>query len=73
MLTPIRKPPGGQLLTWQKEFNTAVNAIRYQIEQTIANLKTWRSLHTDYRRPLHTFPQTLTTILAPTFTTLQPE
>ncbi|WP_314907039.1 hypothetical protein, partial [Propionibacterium acidifaciens] len=26
---------------------------------TTARLKTWRTLHTGYRRPLHTFPQTI--------------
>jgi DDE superfamily endonuclease len=52
MITPIRKPPHCDLLDWEKEFNTAVNGIRWKIEQTIANLKTWRILHGDYRRPL---------------------
>jgi hypothetical protein len=67
MLTPIRKPPGGQLLDWQKQFITDVNSIRYQIERTIANLKTWRILHTDYRRPLATFSETVSTVIALTF------
>ncbi len=40
MLTPFRKPPGGELLDWQKEFNTEVNSIRATIERVIANLKT---------------------------------
>lgn len=64
MITPIRKPPGGQLLDWQKKFNTGINSIRYQIERAIANLKTWRILHTDYRRPLTTFPETITAVIA---------
>jgi hypothetical protein len=53
--TPFRKPPGGELLEWQKEFNTAVNNIRYVIERAIANFKTWRCMHTDYRRPKRTY------------------
>ena len=64
MLTPFRKPPGGQLLEWQKEFNTEVNKIRYLIERTIANLKTWRILHVDYRRPLATFATTISAVIA---------
>src|SRR6266568_7248381 len=48
MLTPIRKPEGGELLDWQKEFNKQINKIRYVIEQVIANFKTWRIMHTDY-------------------------
>jgi hypothetical protein len=53
--TPFRKPPGGELLDWQKEFNTAINRIRYVIERAIANFKTWRCMFTDYRRPLDTY------------------
>jgi DDE superfamily endonuclease/Helix-turn-helix of DDE superfamily endonuclease len=55
MLTPFRKPPGGELLPWQKEFNATVNSLRAVVEQAIANVKTWRILHTDYRRPLDTY------------------
>jgi hypothetical protein len=64
MITPIRKPVHRQLLDWEKEFNTAINKIRYRIEQVIANLKTWRILHTDYRRPLKTFTETIATVTA---------
>jgi hypothetical protein len=64
MITPIKKPAHRGLLDWEKEFNTGVNKIRYQIERTIANLKTWRILHTDYRRPLSTFNTTISTVIA---------
>ncbi len=64
MITPIRKPAHRDLLDWEKEFNTQVNKIRYVIEQTIANFKTWRIMHTDYRRPLATFPTTISTVIA---------
>jgi hypothetical protein len=64
MITPIKKSPYRDLLDWEKEFNTAVNKIRYLIEQTVANLKTWRILHTDYRRPLATFTTTISTVIA---------
>ncbi len=63
MITPIRKPPHRELLDWEKEFNTAINKIRWKIEQTIANLKTWRILHTDYRRPLATFADTISAVI----------
>ncbi len=53
--TPFRKPAGGELTDWQKEFNTAINKTRYVIERAIANFKTWRCMFTDYRRPLHTY------------------
>jgi hypothetical protein len=64
MLTPIKKPQHRDLLDWEEEFNTDINKIRYLIEQTIANFKTWRILHTDYRRPLATFTTTIATVIA---------
>jgi hypothetical protein len=39
LITPFKKPAGGELLDWQKEFNTQVNKIRWVIEQVIANFK----------------------------------
>ena len=64
MITPIKKPAHRELLDWEKEFNTAVNKIRYLIDRTITNFKTWRILHTDYRRPLNTFSTTIATVVA---------
>lgn len=64
MLTPIRKPRHRELLDWEKEFNTAIARFRWVIEQVIANFKTWRIMHTDYRRPLETFPETISAVVA---------
>jgi hypothetical protein len=64
MITPVRKPAHRDLLDWEKEFSTAVNRIRYVIEQVIANFKTWRIMHTDYRRPLATFLETISAVIA---------
>jgi hypothetical protein len=64
MITPIRKPAFRKLEEWEKEFNTGVNKIRWMIEQTISNLKTWRILHIDYRRPFETFETTISAVLA---------
>jgi DDE superfamily endonuclease/Helix-turn-helix of DDE superfamily endonuclease len=63
MITPFKKPAGGELLDWQKEYNRQVNKIRYVIEQVIANFKTWRIMHTDYRRPIETFPTTISAVI----------
>jgi len=41
-----------------------VNKIRYVIERVIANFKTWRIMHTDYRRPLDTFKETISAVVA---------
>jgi hypothetical protein len=64
MITPIRKPAHRKLLDWEKEFNMQVNKIRYVIERAIANFKTWRIMHTDYRRPLATFATTISAVIA---------
>ncbi len=63
MITPFKKPAGGRLLDWQKEFNSQVNKIRWVIEQVIANFKTWRTMHTDYRRPVETFTETISAVI----------
>ena len=53
--TPIRKPECRKLLQWELEWNRQVSSFRAPVERAIANLKTWRILFTDYRRPLKTF------------------
>jgi DDE superfamily endonuclease len=63
VLTPIKKPTYRDLLDWEKTFNTQINKIRYVIEQIIANFKTWRIMHTDYRRPLDTFSTTIAAVV----------
>jgi transposase len=55
LITPFKKPQGGELLYWQKEFNAQVSRLRTPVERAIAHLKSWRILHTDYRRPLRTY------------------
>ena len=51
MITPAKKPAHGELTDSDRRNNTTINRVRYLIERVIANLKTWRVLHTDYRRP----------------------
>jgi DDE superfamily endonuclease len=70
MDTPIKKPVHRDLLDWEKEFNRQINKIRFLIERAIANFKTWRILHTDYRRPLSTFNETISAVVALHFYTL---
>ena len=68
MITPKRKPAKLPLHPDDKAYNRAVNQIRYKIERVIANIKTWRVLHTGYRRPPETFPETITATLGIIFT-----
>lgn len=60
MITPRKKPINGELTDDDRAFNKQINQIRFVIERAIAHLKNWTILHTDYRRPLHTFAQTIT-------------
>ena len=64
MITPHKKPPNGELSEAAEEANKSINRIRQVVERTIAHIKSWRILHTDYRRPLHTFEQTITAVLS---------
>ena len=63
MITPFKKPAGGELLNWQREFNTQVNKIRWVIEQVISHFKNWWIMHTDYRRPVDTFATTISAVI----------
>lgn len=60
LITPVKKPIGRDLHDTEKAFNKQINQLRYVIERGIAHLKNWKTLHTDYRRPLNTFTATIT-------------
>jgi hypothetical protein len=53
-----------KLLDWQKKFNKQVNKIRYVVEQVITNFKTWRIMHTEYRRSRAIFRETISAVVA---------
>jgi len=68
-ITPAKKPVGGQLAKSDHQRNTSINKIRWAIELGNAHIKTWRILHTDYRRPFRTYTQAFRTIRALIFFT----
>ena len=53
--TPVRKPEGRELYMREHDYNNQVSSYRAPVERAVAQLKTWRILFTDYRRPLKTF------------------
>ena len=55
MVTPVRKPRNGELSIGDKAYNRRVSSLRAPVEQFIAHFKSWRILHTDYRRPYETY------------------
>lgn len=64
MLTPIKKKPGQEhLADHDRSYNQGIHQIRWIVEKSIANLKTWRILHTDYRRPINTFEKTISAVI----------
>ncbi len=54
-ITPIKKPQNRKLLSWEEDYNRQISSLRAPVERAVAHIKTWRILHTDYRRPLRTF------------------
>lgn len=53
--TLARKPEDRELYIREHDYNNQVSSLRAPVERAVANLKTWRILFTDYRRPLETF------------------
>lgn len=53
--TPVRKPKSRQLYMREHDYNNQVSSFRAPVERAVAQLKTWRILFTDYRRPIDTF------------------
>ena len=47
-----------------KKANKSINRIRQVVERTVAHIKSCRILHTNYRRSLNTFEQTITAALS---------
>jgi hypothetical protein len=64
MITSIRKPQHRELLDWERELNRQIAKFRWVIEQVIANFKARRIMHTDYRRPLETFSEIISAVVA---------
>ncbi|MBV9059805.1 MAG: transposase, partial [Pseudonocardiales bacterium] len=52
VLTPVKKPPKGELSPAQIKENKHLSGIRSAVERAIAHLKNWKILAIGYRRPL---------------------
>ena len=55
LITPRKKPRGGELSKKDKECNREVSALRAPVEQVVAHFKSWRIFYADYRRPYRTY------------------
>ena len=55
LVTPKKKPEGGELTMSDKEYNSQIASFRAPVERLAAHFKSWKIFHTDYRRPYHTY------------------
>jgi hypothetical protein len=55
MVTLRKKPKGGELVAWEKEFNASVSSLRAPVERLVAHFKSLRIFYTDYRRPYRSY------------------
>jgi hypothetical protein len=55
LVTPKKKPKGGELTMSDKEYNSQISSFRAPIERLVGHFKNWKILHTDYRRPYSTY------------------
>jgi DDE superfamily endonuclease len=59
LVTPKKKPKGGELTSSGKEYNSQISSFRALVEQLVAHFKNWKMLHADYRRPYSTYHEAL--------------
>ena len=55
LVTPKKKPEGGELTLSDKEYNSQISSFRAPVERLVGHFKNWKILHTDYRRPYSTY------------------
>ena len=58
LVTPKKKPKGGELSMSDKEYNSQIASLRAPVERLVAHFKNWKIYHTDYRRPYRTYLDT---------------
>lgn len=55
LVTPRKKPRGGELSRGDKKNNAVISGLRAPVERLVSHFKSWRIFHTDYRRPYGTY------------------
>jgi hypothetical protein len=64
LITPRKKPKGGELSASDKENNKIISSIRSAVERCIAHVKNWKILATGYRGRLAELPTIIRIITA---------
>ena len=55
LVTPKKKPKGGELTMSDKEYNSQIASFRAPVERLVAHFKNWKIFYADYRRPYRTY------------------
>lgn len=64
VITPTRKPPGGELSSNDQQSNADLSAVRSAVERAIGHLKNWKILATGYRGRLTELPAIIRIVTA---------
>lgn len=55
LITPVKRKPRVRMRAAVRENNRQINRLRSMVERVIAQVKTWRVLHSGFRRPLRSY------------------
>lgn len=55
LLTPVTGKAGVRMRVVVKESNCRINRLKLEVERVMNQVKTWRVLHTGFRRPLGSY------------------
>ena len=55
LLTPTQRKPGVRMRAVVRQNNRRINRMRSVVERVIARVKTWRVLHSGFRRPFGSY------------------
>ena len=64
LLTPTKRKPGVRMRAEVRENNRQINRLRSVVERVIAQVKTWRVLHSGFRRPLSSYGRVFSVVRA---------
>ena len=63
MINPFRSQPEENFQSGRRSSIVRLTKMHWVIEQVIANFKTWRTMRTDYHRPIGTFAETISAVI----------
>ena len=62
LLTPTKRRAGARMRAVVRQNNRRANRSRSVVERTIAKVKTWRVLHSGFRRPLGSYSRVFSVV-----------